>query len=353
MGTLWVARHLGAGSLVAIKFMAPDISWAESARARFRREAWAAARIDSPHVVQVFDHGVHDEQLFLVMELLDGEDLSSRLKRCGALPLREAAWVLVQAARGLAQAHELGIVHRDLKPANLFLARGPGAVETVKILDFGIAKALFDGGAGDPTATGEILGSPEYMSPEQALGNAVDHRSDLWSLALVLYRMLAGRNAFEGQGISALLSMLQGGAPPLSGIVAGLPILLDRFFERALARDTAHRFQSAQELAAATALIAGLPVDELRFERPARSPLSETDELPSLALLLGNSPSTVPPRSGLVRRDGADDEDEADQPTRVDRKRERREDGTLVSGETGPQGAPQIPTKDPASGRGR
>jgi len=350
MGTLWVARHLGLGSLVAIKFMAPEISSADSARVRFRREAWAAARIESPHVVRLFDHGVHDEQLFLVMELLDGEDLSARLKRRGPLPLRAAASILVQAARGLARAHELGIVHRDLKPANLFLARNDDASETVKILDFGIAKALFDGmGAGDPTAPGEILGSPEYMSPEQALGSSIDHRSDLWSLSLVLYRMLAGRNAFEGQGISALLSMLQGGAPPLSGVVPGLPILLDRFFERALARDPAHRFQSAYELAAATARIAGLPPDEMPAERPLGS-LSATDEMPSMATLLRTSTSSVPPRSGLVRREDIADE-ATDPPTRIDRKRARREYGTLVSGDAGSGSPPSQDAEEPSSAK--
>jgi eukaryotic-like serine/threonine-protein kinase len=251
MGAVWVARHLKLDSLVAIKLMSPECLASPALRARFEREAKAAAQLRSPHVVQIHDYGVEDGIPYIVMELLEGEDLGARLKRVRRLAMPAAATILTQAAKALHRAHEMGIVHRDLKPTNVFVARADDD-EIVKLLDFGIAKAMASDGSGDEsTATGAVLGSPNYMSPEQARGlKEVDHRSDLWSLSVILYRMLTGEVPFRGAGTGDLIVRIC--TDPIaapSSIVADLPPSVDSFFLRALARDPEKRFQSARELA--------------------------------------------------------------------------------------------------------
>jgi eukaryotic-like serine/threonine-protein kinase len=212
----------------------------------------------SPHVVQVFDYGIDGEMPFIAMELLEGEDLGQRLKRGSRLDPKTAAALLVQMAKGLGKAHEAGIVHRDLKPKNVFLASTEEG-EIVKLLDFGIAK--FTGEIGGDTKTGELIGSPHFMSPEQSHGaKTVDHRSDLWSLGAIVYRMLTGKNPFEGEGIGELIMKINTQSPPPpSTVVPGLPKELDAFFEKAFMRDPSERFQSARELATAFFTLVGEP----------------------------------------------------------------------------------------------
>ncbi|MFO0761929.1 MAG: serine/threonine-protein kinase, partial [Byssovorax sp.] len=169
MGSVWAARHLTLDTPVALKFIDPDAS-AEDAHLRFEREAKAAAQLRSPHVVQILDHGLdhrpEGELPYIAMELLDGEDLSERLRRRGRLSIPEAANIFGQAAKALRRAHDAGVIHRDLKPSNIFLARFDDD-EVVKLLDFGVAKLRR--GEMDPqnpaTQTGVIFGSPTYMSP--------------------------------------------------------------------------------------------------------------------------------------------------------------------------------------------
>ena len=249
MGTVWRARHLGLGSPVAIKLMAPELSDSPSQRARFQREARSAAQLRSPHIVQVFDYGAQDETLYIVMELLEGEDLRTRLARLGRLSLVETAALAEQLAKGLQKAHDEGIIHRDLKPGNVFLA----AIDddhVVKILDFGIAKAPLDGEIGEEaTTTGNVLGSPSYMSPEQTRGRDLDHRTDLWSFAVLLFRAVTGKLPFEGRTIPDFaVRLFSDPLPPPSTIAPHLPAALDAFFERALARDREQRFGSVREL---------------------------------------------------------------------------------------------------------
>ncbi|WP_441292831.1 protein kinase domain-containing protein [Sorangium sp. KYC3313] len=262
MGSVWLARHLQLGAPAAIKFMDPEHAASPEFRARFYREARTAANLDSPHVVSVQDYGIWGAVPYLVMELLRGEDLSRRLRRVRRLSLAEAARIAVQTGKALRRAHESGLVHRDLKPGNLFLSRVDEDEEIVKILDFGIAKQLTGKLLTDETTrTGELLGSPFYMSPEQARGDRnLDARSDLWSLGVILFRAVTGKLPFEGDVLGAVLSRILVEPIPLATHLApDVPADLDLFFLRALSRDRAQRFQSAQEMVHAFVVAAGDP----------------------------------------------------------------------------------------------
>ena len=257
MGSVWVARHVQLGSEVALKFL--DASFAASAahRTRFEREARAAANLKSPHVVHVSDYGFEGDAPYLVMELLEGEDLNQRLHRVGRMSLPETGRILTQAAKALRKAHEAGIAHRDLKPANLFLARVDDE-EVVKVLDFGIAKEQH-AAVGEATKTGEIMGSPHFMSPEQIRAEKdLDHRTDIWSMGVILFRMLVGVLPFPGDQVGPVLAkILTDALPQPTRIAPDLPPAIDTFFLRALSRDRAQRFQSIAEMVEAFQLAAG------------------------------------------------------------------------------------------------
>jgi eukaryotic-like serine/threonine-protein kinase len=257
MGSVWVARHVQLDVEVAVKFMAPAYAESADGRARFEREAKAAAQLKSPNVVQVHDYGIADEIPYLVMELLQGEDLGERLRRQRRLSLTAAAAVLGPVCKALRRAHEAGIVHRDLKPGNIFLARQDDE-ETVKVLDFGVAKVTDPGSGAAATKAGSLVGSPNYMSPEQVRAKQVDHRSDLWSMGVVLFEAVTGQLPFPGDDVGdVLVEVCTAAIPVPSRIAPDLGPAVDRFFERALARDPAARFQSARELAEAFAALAG------------------------------------------------------------------------------------------------
>lgn len=258
MGSVWVARHEQLEVEVAIKFMDSRLAASDVLRRRFAREAKAAAMLETRHVVRVLDYGVDGELPFIVMELLRGEDLRARLRRVGRTSLPEAARLLQQVARGLGRAHEAGIIHRDLKPANVFLARSD-AEEVVKLLDFGVAKQLAEDDA-NATQTGVLVGSPNYMSPEQARGHSTaDHRSDLWSLGVVLFRCLTGRLPFQGaNSADVLVKICTDPVPRASSLAPELPPAIDAFFDRALQRDPDARFGSLIELVHAFEQAVGL-----------------------------------------------------------------------------------------------
>jgi eukaryotic-like serine/threonine-protein kinase len=259
MGTIWEATHLQLEVLVAVKFVSDEVTADASTRRRFEREAKAAARLQSAHVVRAYDYGVEGGTPYLAMELLTGESLETRLQRVGRIPLDEAAEVLRHVARGLSEAHDLGIVHRDLKPANIFLARA-GQEEVAKVLDFGIAKDTQRQLIDDNTGTGTLLGTPRHMSPEQARGGDIDARSDLWSLGVVMFRALTGRRPFDGKNMADLMASIFADPIPIpSDFAPELGADVDAFFEKALARNPELRFQSALEMADAFDVIAGRP----------------------------------------------------------------------------------------------
>jgi serine/threonine-protein kinase len=252
MGTVWLARDQKLGRSVALKLMAGELAQMSEALLRFEREAKAVAKLHSTHVVQVFDYGLQEGLPFIVMELLEGENLSQRLRRQGQLSLDEVAKMLDQMCKGLKAAHAAGLVHRDLKPSNVFIARRDDD-EVVKLLDFGVVKALnpnMNEGSSEATSTGILLGTPQYMSPEQARAiKEIDHRSDLWSAAVIVFRLLTGKNPFRGESVGDVVLKICSDELPRIADYVTCPANLDLFFEKAFARNPRDRFQSAAELA--------------------------------------------------------------------------------------------------------
>ncbi len=250
MGAIWRAEHLVLRAPVAVKLLDAEIAADEQAIARFNREAQAAASLRSPHVVQIIDYGVDEGAPFIVMELLEGETLADRIKSAGRLSPAETSRIITHVARAVARAHEAGVVHRDLKPENVFLVHNEDA-EIAKVLDFGVAKVDAGKlGGSAMTRTGSLLGTPYYMSPEQAQGNKeVDHRSDLWALGVIAYECLTGERPFDSDGLGDLVLSICVRDIPVPSSVASVPPGFDAWFAKAVSRDPELRFQSARELA--------------------------------------------------------------------------------------------------------
>jgi hypothetical protein len=243
MGIVLRALDPALNRVVAIKVMVPEFAAQVTSRQRFLREAKAAAAVSHPHVVTI--HAVHEGQLpYLVMECVVGRTLQQKIDEAGALKLKEILRIGTQIAEGLAAAHKHGLVHRDIKPANILLENG---VERVKITDFGLARSVDDVAL---TRTGEVSGTPQYMSPEQALGQRVDHRSDLFSLGCVLYAMCTGRPPFRGDNVAVVVKRICDETPkPIEELNPEIPAWLIDTINRLLAKDPARRIQSTAELA--------------------------------------------------------------------------------------------------------
>ncbi len=251
MGTVWVADHLTLQTEVAVKFIAAGADTDTTHLGeRFMLEAKAAASVKSPHVVQIFDYGcMASGTPYIVMELLEGETLASRLDRTGWLSFAQCARVVRHVARALHRAHALGIVHRDIKPDNVFLCSSEDGLYA-KLLDFGVAKhdSMERRGMTDPHA---MVGTAEYMSREQIMSSRdVTHFTDLWALAVVAYEALTGDIPFTGDTLGMVcVSICEGTFTPPSRLRKGVPPSMDAWFERALAKDNEARFPTAMELA--------------------------------------------------------------------------------------------------------
>ncbi len=258
MGSVWLADHLGLESKVAVKFMSPELVGREpSLGERFKNEARICAKLRSIHVVQTFDHGrMADGRPYIVMELLQGRTLTERVETQGRRPLREVGMIVAQVSKVLHRAHGLGIVHRDIKPDNIFLTQDSDYDLLVKVLDFGIAKNTHVSGE-VVTKTGAIVGSPEFMSPEQAINSKdVDHRSDLFSLGVVAYYALTNELPFdEDENNPWWLQLTSGQHIRATKRVPELPPRIDSWFATALAPKPPDRFQSARDMSDALASI--------------------------------------------------------------------------------------------------
>ena len=265
MGRVYEGRHAESKKKVAIKILHPEVAKDHIAVERFKREYETARDIASKYVVRVIDFGeTPDHSYFLTMEFLEGIELGNLLRSEGALPTARLLRVLAQVAIGLDDAHQFGVIHRDLKPDNLFLVSTPSGDE-VRVLDFGSVKLQMETGP-KLTAFGTTLGSPYYMSPEQAMGKSdVDNRTDVLALAAIAYEMISGKIAFDGKTVAEILMKIVNAMPtPLAQVKPGTPHAVDDAIEKGVAKDKKLRFASTIELAGAVLSAYGLPVTQDR-----------------------------------------------------------------------------------------
>jgi serine/threonine-protein kinase len=296
MGSVWLAHDTSLDSELALKLIDDDKAKSDEVRLRFAREAKAAAQLRGAHVVDVFDHGDSDGTLYIAMEYLQGEDLGARLDRVGRLDAATTYRIVAHVARALVRAHANGIVHRDLKPENIFLVQGDEE-EIAKVLDFGIAKLDAYSLQDKATRTGSFLGTPFYVSPEQARGKSTDYRSDLWSLGIIVFQCLTGHPPFESEALGELMGLiLYEDLPRLTARNPELPVTVDAWWERAAMRDRELRFQSAKEMADALGHALGVrKVISVPTIAPRRPSMSDgTGSFPPAA-----SSGAFPPAPGL------------------------------------------------------
>jgi serine/threonine-protein kinase len=286
MGAVWLAHQQVLNAPVALKFISLERLDAEALQ-RFLGEARMAAALRSPHVVQILDYGVDEDGApYIAMELLEGESLAQRLERTGHLSFKDCTRVVQQVVRAIARAHDAGVVHRDLKPENVFIVKNDDD-ELVKVLDFGIAKgtaATLGSSAAASTATGTMLGTPYYMSPEQVDGaKSLDFRTDIWSLGVLVYRCLVGELPFPGDTMGRVVLAICSRPLPVPSQVAAVPLGFDAWFARACARDPNARFSSAREAANELAALGGA------------SAASPSEPSPHVLLRGASPPSTTDP----------------------------------------------------------
>jgi serine/threonine-protein kinase len=290
MGAVYEAEHLGIGKRVAIKFVDQEWITDEQVLTRFAREARAMSAIESPHIVQIFDAGTEDGRPFLVMELLRGEDLGQRLRRANKVALTEALHIIAMVLKGLSKAHAAGIVHRDLKPDNIFLVQMDADPVFAKIVDFGVSKIERPKNRTSPlalTGRGTVLGTPFYMSPEQAQAAAdLDGRADIFSVGTILFECLAGRPPHTGETYEQIiLAICMRDAPNLQKLDPTIPEPVAALVAKALSRDRANRFESADVMLAA--------LHELSPEEKKRVPAEPPPNL-NKTLAVGTAPPNMP-----------------------------------------------------------
>jgi hypothetical protein len=285
MGVVCLGRHVDLNQVVAIKFLRRALAGRPTIVQRFLNEARALAALRSEHVVRVIDVGqLESGRPYLVMEHLDGVHLQELLEREGPLSVETAVGYAIQVCEPLAEAHALGIVHRDIKPENLFLWSGGPTADSVKVLDFGLAKQLGSSRALGVTGPQDSLGSPGYMSPEQvSTPQLVDSRTDIWSLGVVLYQLLTNVSPFEGGSLVEVLSHILKAAPsPLPAVIPGLDVELDAIVQRCLEKSPEARYQTMGQVA-----------DDLKAYLTERQ-----------RVLLGpgrDTPASVPPKAVKMR----------------------------------------------------
>src|SRR5262245_59767428 len=269
MGRVVRASHLYLQQPVAIKILLPTMAESQGTVARFLREAQATVKLRSEHIARVMDVGtLEDGTPFMVMEYLDGHDLNQILRAHGPQMAQAVVDLILQACEGMAEAHALGIVHRDIKPSNFFITRRPDGSNLLKILDFGISKTPAE--MSELTGTQTVIGTPTYMAPEQMVSaRSTDPRSDIWSIGVVMYQLLAGRPPFEAETYAQLV--LQVGTAPPAPLHVPLPPGLQDIVLRCLEKDPNKRIQNVGELARMLAPYASDPMSaQQSAERSSR-----------------------------------------------------------------------------------
>src|SRR5262245_28886617 len=280
-GTIYLAEHITLHRRVAVKILHHDLSRDDLALERFRREATTVGEIDNEHIVEVFDFGrTSDGRMFTVMEHLEGETLAAAIKQAGKLPVPQIVDVLAQIGEALMEAHAMGYIHRDLRPGNVFLARRRGKDGFVKILDFGLAKLVEKDGEAASTNLGMTFGDPCYMSPEQARGDPVDRRADIYALGIMAYEMLTGGPPFVGKRVFDVLTQHLDTQPgPPSRKRSDVPLWLDAVVLRCLAKRPEDRFVTVYRFI--EALRAGEATGDIMSDEAAKSMPSITPPAPA------------------------------------------------------------------------
>jgi serine/threonine protein kinase len=284
MGVVFEAFHRVTEKRFALKWLLPELAESREGRRRFVREAKAASRLRHPGVVEIYDVEQEQGWFFLVMELLLGESLESRLARVGSLSIADGCRLLLPCMRAIAQAHAAGIIHRDLKPANLFLCSATDeSLEFAKVLDFGISRMASDLDSSEVSLTqsGALMGTPNYMAPEQLCAGAIDHGADIYAFGVILYEAFAGRRPFAGVSLGELvLKVMSDTPPPLHQVNPDIDPRVSAIVHRALARKPEDRFESMSQFARSLELWGGTPPAFARSARVSSAPESVVDATP-------------------------------------------------------------------------
>ncbi len=312
MGIVVAGEHLQLRQQVAIKFLKPTLAQSPEALTRFLREARAAASLRSEHAVRIYDVGTTEAGVpYMVMERLAGMSLEKRVAAEAPLPIGASVTMILEACDALAEAHAAGIVHRDVKPANLFYAQRADGRHAIKVLDFGISKSLISDAEGDAnavisaslTAPNTLLGSPQYMSPEQVRdARSVDPRSDIWGLGVILYELLTGRAPFESDSIPHLYALILASTPPAPRRHRpSLPSGLDTVISRCLEKSPGRRFQDVPALVRALAPYSATASERSKLARAGLGRRGRVIAVSAAALgLLGLGAASLAPRTGLA-----------------------------------------------------